>query len=1858
MASCVIINNKIQESLKKKFDRFDGLSENFLDYVNSQKETIRKFYDKFPDEEFQQIVNEFLNEKEVEGDNRFPSISTSNIVEEVARLGDKNNIGVAPSFIIKNDNLGFLFQKAQSGFDYFQNSLKRNVIKMAFVNKEKGTYVLNQSDLNNYILVYKNELFNTLKKYMNREDLPNLYNDDFTPNIEAYNELMGSIEKEGRLKKSNLTVDPTSFDERTYILDPYNAMIILNNFDYLIESSFKQIIAIDQNFEGVLENGFDQNKYSLDIASIQTAFWKNDTDEAHDASKYTSKITQMLSETIPMIDEGGKVIEGEFLGPKKLYKICALIKNAEMEAFVDNKGFTPFMSDPVGRLKFYLKNRHNYQGLRSNDLIARSLYKYLYNDDSLSGKQDISLETIQNSTIYMVNGDKRFENSGNLTNELDLISLFAFEIAKNSPVEYRNSKIGESSSVNLTSQDEVTGIVRSMISSSIRNNLDLSISDNPYTIKYITIGGESVKIEDLSDISNLSGDKIDSDEFKDYFWKISGLTLNKDLKDAINKNLIGEKNRSYYKVIIDLVRHIKHAADLEVKALIKDEKSGEYENYFDTNLMGDGSYTTFAAAFVKNIPKTIFTTFEDSKGNLIPVYRLSNMMTNDLFSINEYGFSDNLFANNRSLLSNYKNNKYGLSTAIRLEGYAKDLKSNKKASEFTEQESFFASFFSDFVHSNLDSDTFATQIAGYSDKSSIMLKIINMKGEVLIDGVKKEFGKLSTEEILKLHQTLQKEYYNRITNKVIDDWEIVIGKSLTKGKEKEEIEKYLKNQTTDSIYTRILELNNSGVKVDIVNELHFSVYDKTLKLNRNLFWMNDNFSSEEKFKNFNKSQQRIHLDKVKKYDYKIFNLDNFRNGESELTTIFQRLLGSDYTKFKEFTESEDGDISTIHLVKKIKGNTIEYGDFSIIEDGDDFELNPLLERYLSLTNLVKDQYLGLTVKHQYLHPGKVSLSATMEEENTARVTAMAKRMVILPATLENYQQNLINGIPKTYKIAVVDDSSLPVFNYNGSQKSINKKTGELEDKDQEIHDGSAWVNPFMSILEQYSLPAKGIKGTKKPIGHHAGDGYAMLLKYAQFPITNELVRNSNNSEYSMDNIMKKMNNINWNTNTLKLDITKNFIGGDFKPKHATENPFFIRGDKYYKVEQLSKSPLNDQQKNDSLYRVLLVEVDETGKVNNGQNIVEFHTINTVYNLWKLYGGEYSMSKKDGLLVYSDSSIETVAQYMNNVGVDNNTKVRDKVYNQNTINQPLKNSVISLLANKSAVKNGATNVNPSKLLDRDNEGNLIYSEISTVNFGIQLDANHHADYSELTEMSQVISALSANGHTAKEALDAYNEIARIVKDGLKKTNTFLANKNINGLSEYVAKIVIDALRRTDKISLAHSIVDQVEASLKEALGGKIPLSNPNFFGLFTTTILSDLNRSALKRKYTGIGGVLNPSAKILQFFEKEDKYGNKLQYNSTDIFNNARKEFKLNPAKFSGEYQKYLIKLQSLKGDKNLERNINKILIQTYLSYHFANKPITIDKVQLFDTVLINGIEQTLLTPTDLQNFVDTYDGVSKIEKVISKPRDLKPVEISWSEESLETDNNEVKQGVDYVFEQNPELKNIGSQQQYSKYLDTIFNTLNTPTILYHGQPEISNTTANNRLNLFQQLRDNTITEKEYKEVLENDDSYKDNPIIKKLSVDYAGKSSNSGINHGIFLTNNLKVAEFSENNRIYPVLVNFSKESNDWTNNHDFEGKSVRDNFKEFKEIIDDHFDENKKHGSSIYASPLIIENVIDSFKDDNDLIGDTTVVFNPDQTHILGNSQDIEGFKEFVKSTIKSKQTNIWLTDAVRFSTNHTMIF
>lgn len=159
--------------------------------------------------------------------------------------------------------------------------------------------------------------------------------------------------------------------------------------------------------------------------------------------------------------------------------------------------------------------------------------------------------------------------------------------------------------------------------------------------------------------------------------------------------------------------------------------------------------------------------------------------------------------------------------------------------------------------------------------------------------------------------------------------------------------------------------------------------------------------------------------------------------------------------------------------------------------------------------------------------------------------------------------------------------------------------------------------------------------------------------------------------------------------------------------------------------------------------------------------------------------------------------------------------------------------------------------------------------------------------------------------------------------------------------------------------------------------------------------------------------------------------------------------------------------------------------------------------------------------------------------------------------------NIIKPGVAELFDSNPELANIGTQEQYSQYLDTIFPNSKVKDIVYHG-------------------------------------SYSSN--IEKFDKSFIGVTS--GNDEGTFhFTVDKSIAsdkyvgygrKGAKDGKVYSAVLNI-KQPNDTQPNYD---------------------------GSLMYG-------------EDKELY-----VYEPEQIHILGGKQDIEGFKKFVdgKNNVQSK--------------------
>jgi len=85
-------------------------------------------------------------------------------------------------------------------------------------------------------------------------------------------------------------------------------------------------------------------------------------------------------------------------------------------------------------------------------------------------------------------------------------------------------------------------------------------------------------------------------------------------------------------------------------------------------------------------------------------------------------------------------------------------------------------------------------------------------------------------------------------------------------------------------------------------------------------------------------------------------------------------------------------------------------------------------------------------------------------------------------------------------------------------------------------------------------------------------------------------------------------------------------------------------------------------------------------------------------------------------------------------------------------------MIDYLCNNSAIKNGAGNRNDASRFYNNEALDTI--TLGTEYYGIQMDADHEADEAEMTEFSQVISALDAGGRLHGYVSSIYKALGQI------------------------------------------------------------------------------------------------------------------------------------------------------------------------------------------------------------------------------------------------------------------------------------------------------------------------------------------------------------------------------------------------------------------------------------------------------------------------------------------------------------------
>lgn len=514
-----------------------------------------------------------------------------------------------------------------------------------------------------------------------------------------------------------------------------------------------------------------------------------------------------------------------------------------------------------------------------------------------------------------------------------------------------------------------------------------------------------------------------------------------------------------------------------------------------------------------------------------------------------------------------------------------------------------------------------------------------------------------------------------------------------------------------------------------------------------------------------------------------------------------------------------------------------------VESSDNYtlEINPEMLRHNLLDFFLGEEFIMSTTGTYVSHPAKSNNIRLRESEQFGQAI---KRYVSYTASKHREAAGNLNGIRNTLNVAIIEDDKDGVFNYNGNNAPSGTKP----------FDGASFYNPTMNYLDNNSLGGDAMGVDKKPFAHHMGDksGIGFILKTAGFALTNDRIRNGNGFDARLN---KQMLNIPWSQN---MDWTKDFNGN--KINYGPWFKYDMASKKWFKYSHPTVE--------NGITYVDVQEVALNGEPINGtqQEHQEIGKINTNWQLWNLFGGEYSGHlNSEGELTYEqdNTSVEMLVKAMNNVGV----KKYDKVFDQTGVDQVLKKAQIDIVATAGAVKYGGANINNKDAYYND-DYHLTYMTINSYDIGEQLDAEHNAEDESVSLMTQVINALGARGYSreqAQECYEALEAIAEVVnKDGLEGLDELNTSGNPNLLKNAIAQIVYKTLTRVS--SSDGNMLNALAATLTEIestkfdwsnIEGKFPISHPAIFQKMISSISSQLEK-AIRLKFEGGMLVLNPS----------------------------------------------------------------------------------------------------------------------------------------------------------------------------------------------------------------------------------------------------------------------------------------------------------------------------------------------------------------------------------------------------------------
>lgn len=1457
---------------------------------------------------------------------------------------------------IPNDISGAYFGNSEGYTRMLKNfkreMIERSRIKVDFetgdvtdVNPDEIVEGYSLTTLNKNILEYKLKLINDLRSELKLAPIEVNFN--MTDN-ELREQIFTVV---NGAKNKNLT--PEGFD----------AYIVLMKFDYLIQKEIPFIeiskAYVNENLEGV-------SKYTYKGANVQhfTGWTKSEYADSMDQS---SELIRMILDYIPEVDEHGKPIEGTsinlagFLSAMTslrealLYEPSGELLKIRDEIFKGNKMNMGKIIDA------YINYLENYSSARSiNDYYEkhityltsklRSLKKYIFdeNSDMDSTIRDImKLMFFKNVQVayrgYIVDPDTKDLSGKDLKGKLiDRQAYALMDSVASAIYKYRNNKT-------LFADFEAKWNNGSEIKS-INGVTTITKGDGYLKFKPSINGKRDLKVETnftFEEMKELIFDLFDYIIPEDYVR--IGSQINSKAWNPVDE--LG----SLVRLGIMGIRGAGITFDNNFPVL------NDYKNHF---MQMGKTLSVICGSSTMNVIKSI-----NGKSNY-PLYSLTSLAYNFPFLTRKHSEPGSIYENHfllDSVMRDPNGNEIfipGLvgSPMTRSDIYInKQLKSPSKA---TVSELARISFLNDFLQNVLDPSQkyIYLQNATFADKNTHFLvsyaldRSVNGLGDNFRNIINQIMKTGNSKKLFDFTFQVRHDRIVKLVNNILEDYQTVFAEATNGLKSLEEIEIAIKGayaifmQTNPGTKLKLQDYVRERFKQAGVN-FYENVHLSNGEINPVIKSYNSLYNTLGQSGTLDTSKFEARLQEQRKRMVKDLLNNNFIlnvNSDGSLVEKMGKAIQKGWVDeitgnvelAKVFRKNDKGQLERVIIDKYNMDETLLDPNLRIV-------LNPALEAYFMSDILLSNEYNELMIGGVYSH-GK--------GDEAKRLIAQIKRSVIFGATIHPFAQGLANGVAENIKVAVINDWKAAVQNIVGEEKL-----------DQDSMDGAGISSPIQALLENNSLLDARVGWDKKTIMHDNDYRYGRptLLKWAVYAMTNTRRRMSAGSVISQEYLFKRMHNIDINGVRSVSENEMNELLNSFSEDIYIKNPY---AGTYYKLEKFQSG------------NMVLIQVDKDGNYDETNPIrtTRAYSTNTLYEIDQAFGGAWSMKKDNDTLVYSEANNHLVVNLL--------TKFPQ-----------LKDCFIAYAVNSSAIKVGAGNVNNS---DFWRDGDLSYITMSTAFGGVQMDAEHDLDETEVTEMTQMISALSESGYTSKQVEAIYEEIGRIIQNAIAKYDKSLDN------TEEIYKILGEAFIKSfesndrDTLGLAQAFVQKANRAFKAGnFNYKIPLSAKTVSGIYISTVSSLLTKKGIRRKYDGFAGVLTPSYNSIQYF-LTGQDGKPQMYE--DFIKSCKEKLKQIFNYDDEELNKMM------ENQKDAESLITSLMNDIYMANGVLNPFLeevpmeNLGKITFEDTVVIINNDGTYNDPIYINNF-EIYDTIKhqtdftgkRIYIFKSRPRNLKGTDVTF-----------------------------------------------------------------------------------------------------------------------------------------------------------------------------------------------------------------------------------------------------------------------